>query len=797
MTEANGLEPEIKALRERLSRLSEASLRINESLDFDNVLQEVVGAARELTTSRYGAITVFGEPGGLPDFIVSGITPEEHEELWNIPDGQRLFEYLSGVQDPLRIADLGTHLRSLGMPEFPLPVSVSSLLVAPLRSGGVGVGAIYLTKGAAGGEYTREDEETLAMFASQAVLVIANARRHREERRARTDLEALIETSPVGVMVFNARTGDLVSHNREIARIASRVHQPGVPLEETLKAVTVRRADGTEMSVQPLALAEAMAHGETVRVEEIVTGGPDGRSMTTLMNATPIRSENGSVETFVVTLQDMTALKQFERQRAEFLGMVSHELRAPLTSIKGSSTTLLGALSVLDPVETVQLIRIIDAQADRMRDLISELLDVARIDTGALSVVPEPVVVASLVDEARNTFLSGGGRENIAIDLEPDLPLVMADRPRAVQVLNNLLSNASKYSDESSPIRISAIRDGTHVELSVADRGRGVPAERLTQLFSKFSRFESDEGGRDIQGSGLGLAICRGIVEAHGGRIWAESDGRGLGTRFAFTLPIAEESEIDTTPEPPSSRRLQRTESDQPRILAVDDDPQTLRYVRDALAKARFDPIVTADPGQALTLLETSPPDLVLLDLVLPEIDGIDLMKAMLEVTDVPVVFLSGYGRDEIISRALEAGAADYVVKPFSPTELVARIRAALRRRTALSPSEPSEPFVLGDLTINYGERWVTVAGHPVDLTATEYNLLVELSVNAARVLTHEQLLRAVWGMGTPGGRGTIRTAVKRLRRKLGDDASNPRYILSVPRVGYRMGKGEGAEDNR
>ena len=297
-------------------------------------------------------------------------------------------------------------------------------------------------------------------------------------------------------------------------------------------------------------MAEAMSAGETVRVEEILIEAPDGHRLTTLMNATPIRSEGGDVDAFMVTLQDMTQLEQVERQRAEFLGMVSHELRAPLTSIKGSAATLLESLGVLDPAETVQLIRIINSQADRMRDLISELLDIARIETGALSIVPEPAVLERLVDEARNTFLSGGGRDNIIIDLEPMLPLVMADKPRVVQVLTNLLSNASKYSEESSPIRLAAIRKGFHVELSVADRGRGVPAERLAQLFSKFSRLEGDEGGREILGSGLGLAICRGIVEALGGRIWAESDGPGLGARFAFTLPVAEDTATVATETP-------------------------------------------------------------------------------------------------------------------------------------------------------------------------------------------------------------------------------------------------------
>ena len=177
----------------------------------------------------------------------------------------------------------------------------------------------------------------------------------------------------------------------------------------------------------------------------------------------------------------------------------------------------------------------------------------------------------------------------------------------------------------------------------------------------------------------------------------------------------------------------------------------------------------------------------VLLDLMLPGTDGIELMKDILGAGDVPVIFLSAYGRDELIARAFDMGAVDYVVKPFSPTELAARIRAALRKRAA---SEPSEPYVLGELKIDYAERSVTLAGRPLPLIAMEYRLLAELSANAGRLLTYEHLLERVWGEKSSGDLRPMRTIVSKLRRKLGDDADNPTYIFTEPRVGYRMPKG-------
>ena len=791
MEQADDQAREIAELRDRLSRLSEASLRINESLDFDTVLQGVLDSACSLTGARYGVITLLDESGQVQDFVTSGLTAQEHRRFTDLPEGMMFFQYLSNIQEPLRLRDFHSHIRSLGLPEFQPPMAVSTplpFLAAPIRHLGESVGAFYV--GEKDVEFTPEDEETLVMFASQAALVIANARRHRDEQRARADLETLIDTSPVGVLVFDAKTGGVTSVNREARRIVSGLHMPDGSAEQLLDMLTFRRADGREVSLEEFPLAQALSTGETVRAEEIVIEVPDGGSVTTLVNATPIRSEGGEVVSVVVTLQDMTPLEELERLRAEFLGMVSHELRTPLAAIKGSAATLTEAASDLDPAEMLQFFRIIGEQSDHMRDLIGDLLDVARIETGDLPVAPVAADVASLVDEARSRFQSGGGRNNLRIDLSPELPLVMADGRRIIQVLNNLLSNAARHSHEASAIGVSAVREGYHVAVSVTDEGRGIAAERLPHLFRKFSRIDGEDRRRDIAGSGLGLAICKGIVEAHGGRIWAESDGPGLGARFTFTIPVAGDAAIGAANLLVRSSRVERERT---RILAVDDDPQTLRHVRDALTNAGYVPVVTGDPEEALSLVEANDPHLVLLDLMLPGTDGIELMRGILDMADVPVIFLSAYGQEETIARAFENGADDYVVKPFSPTELVARIKAALRKREAPEWAEPSEPYVLGELTIDYAERRVTLAGRPVQLTAIEYGLLFELSANAGRVMTYDRLLQRVWDLRRSGDSRRVRTAAKQLRRKLGDDANNPTYILNEPRVGYRMEKGEEA----
>ncbi len=186
-------------------------------------------------------------------------------------------------------------------------------------------------------------------------------------------------------------------------------------------------------------------------------------------------------------------------------------------------------------------------------------------------------------------------------------------------------------------------------------------------------------------------------------------------------------------------------------------------------------------PGEIADLIRAEKPKLVLLDLMLPGTGGIELMAEIPELSDLPVIFISGYGRDETITRAFEAGAADYIVKPFSANELPARVGAALRARAG------SAPFVLGALAIDYVRRRVTVNGHAVALTATEYEILRILSVSAGQVVTSESLLSQAWDAREPTDTDRVRAFVRQLRAKLDDEAARPADIFNERGVGYRM----------
>ena len=272
---------EIERLRARVTTMSEVSRRITESWDLDTVLQEVEDGARSLTDARYGAVGVFDDSGQVRQFITSGMTPEERQLLGSLPQGLGILGYLNEIREPLRLADLTSHARSVGFPENHPPMR--TFLGAPIRHLGEPVGNIYLTE-KEGGEFSEEDEETLVMFASQAAVAIGNALRHGEERRARDELEterrrleALVESSPVGVMVVDADTRTFASVNQEAERILGMSPEPGSTLVRYHEVAIYRRTDGEKYESQERPLARALDRGEVVRAEEIMFDLPDGR----------------------------------------------------------------------------------------------------------------------------------------------------------------------------------------------------------------------------------------------------------------------------------------------------------------------------------------------------------------------------------------------------------------------------------------------------------------------------------------------------------------------------------------
>ncbi len=775
-----------------LTRFSKACLRIASMSELGSILQEVIDSACVLTGARYGVLLTFNESGGVGDLITSGITLEERLRLGDPPKGLGLLGFLNEIEGPLRLADISGHPSSVGFPENHPPMK--TFLGSPLRFQGERIGNIYLTEKKGGGEFSQEDEELLVMFAAHAAVAIANSRLLSEAQRTRADLEALLNISPVGILVFDGKTGVLKSANDETRRVFGSLKQTSRTLEEIIQVVPLRRANGSDIPVEEIPPMRALKKGESVSADEVVFHLPDGRGITTLVNARPVYGEDGNPMSVVATIQDISPLEEIKRQRAEFLGDVSHQLRTPLAAIKGSTSTLLSLSYPPGPTETRQFLRVIDEQADRMHNLINDLVDMTQIETGTLSVNAEPVQIADLLEEARDAHVRAAESSgSVELVIPSTLPRVMADRRRILHVLRNLLVEVSGYSSRSPMVRISASPSDFHVAVTVENQGVGAGSGSPQQQLERISSVAAGVAERANGTGGLGIAICEGIVEAHGGRLSVKGEG-GRGNGFTFTLPLADDAALAAGTEPGLSGANLNAPRGQIRILAIIENPETGRYVRNTLLQGGFTAVVIGDLDEAERLIENQKPRVVILE---PTLAGAERFEALVRVrgfTDAPIIVVAGHGWEQHIGHAFELGASDYITLPCTSSELLARVGVALRMGSVAGWREPSSPYLYGDLVIDYLERQVTVAGRPVHLTATEYKLLTELAMAAGRVLSHERLLSLVWGPLHNDDPRIVRTYVKELRRKLGDDAVHPTYIFTRIGVGYRMPRPATAE---
>ena len=224
-----------------------------------------------------------------------------------------------------------------------------------------------------------------------------------------------------------------------------------------------------------------------------------------------------------------------------------------------------------------------------------------------------------------------------------------------------------------------------------------------------------------------------------------------------------------------------------PRILIVDDDPIIRKFVRANLEARDYETLMAIDGAEAFRVVEKELPDLIILDIMMPNVDGFEFCQRLREWSGIPIIMLTARGELTDKVRCLDMGADDYLTKPFGVEELLARVRAVLRR-TVAAHTTPSPPnFELGNVNINFTERRVTVAGREVKMTPTEYSLLRELVLNADKVLTHAILLGKVWGPEYSQEREYLRVFIGRLRRVIEPNPEKPAYILTVSGVGYRL----------
>lgn len=408
-----------------------------------------------------------------------------------------------------------------------------SLLCLPLRAGGRVWGLLRL-HGRRRAAFDARESRLLAFIGSQLGLAIQRARL--QEQIAQLLLRIEEERASFDSLMRGLVDGlVLVGDDEHIAYWN--------PSAERLLGIPAALAVGRPLSVighQVLAAAQDPAPAEEAlrRAVEDVAACPQVEfsleapaSCTIQARIFPLAGRGG----FGIVLRDVTAERHLDEIKSQLLSTVSHELRTPLASIKGFASTLLRNDVEWDPAVQREFLQIIDQEADRLAELIANLLEMSRIEAGVLRIDREWMDLAPHLLEVVNEMRLKAAGRTFVLDVPEELPPVYADARRIRQVLHNLLENAAKYSTDGE-IRVTVRLNDGEVRVSVSDRGMGIAPDQLQRVFDRFYRVDTP-AARRAGGAGLGLSICKGMVEAHGGRIWAEST-LGAGSTFHFTLPI-------------------------------------------------------------------------------------------------------------------------------------------------------------------------------------------------------------------------------------------------------------------
>lgn len=389
------------------------------------------------------------------------------------------------------------------------------------------------------------------------------------------------------------------------------------------------------------------------------------------------RLEADYAERYRELLDTNRRLRQIAHQKKELLGICAHDLRIPLQAVLGHTRLLLSGDRGEIPRPAKENVESIRSQAARMAELLDDLLDVHALETGRLELKPRPLDLAQLVRETCDALdlEAGERRVELQVHVPPGGVRVHGDTSKLREVVANVVGNAIRYSPpgESVEVRVEVADDGGG-RVVVSDRGPGIPDDMLARLVAGIPT----PRGEGVEGRGLGLAIAREIVMLHGGRLDATSE-LGAGSTFVVELPrraaAAERpAQIGTlTPSPRPPRK--------PRVLVVEDDPDVRMLLADLLEEDHE--VIEAEDGeQGVEMARAERPDVVLLDLFLPRLDGfgaLEEIKRDARTADIPVLFLSAERDETARVRGLELGAADFVVKPFSAVELRARIARTLR----------------------------------------------------------------------------------------------------------------------
>lgn len=517
-----------------------AALEIASELSLKTVLQRLVDLAREVVPARYAALGVSNEQGRILQFITSGISQAERAAIGDPPRGHGLLGALIRERKPIRVDVMSEDGRSVGFPPNHPPMR--GLLGVPITFRNKVLGNLYLTERVDGDSFSDEDQANLLVLAAYAGAAIDRATLFREVeaaslRRAeqRDQLRVILNNLPSGVLIQSAANDEVeLANNGAIEMLLGSTSGTG-QIPTYGRDYTFLAMDGTDLPYDERPGTRAMK-GTIVRNQQLSLSRKDGRVLPLLCQATPLRDADGTIRSAVIVLQDVTRLKEAEQLKDDFMSLISHEFRTPLTAIHGGAYLLSRQGDSLDEATRLDLLGDIVTESDRLERMMSNMLSLVAIQAGRLRASTEPVLVDPLARKVASEVQARSPRHQLVVDLPGELPLLEGDPELLAQVFRNLYENAVKYSPGGGKIVTGGTSDGYSVTLTVSDQGLGIAPDQVVRVFERFHRAGADP---HIRGMGLGLYLCRLLIEAQDGRIAASSPGPGKGSTFSVTLPIA------------------------------------------------------------------------------------------------------------------------------------------------------------------------------------------------------------------------------------------------------------------
>jgi PAS domain S-box-containing protein len=520
--------------REDLLRLLDDSQAITEAVarlsvdGIDAVLRTVVQRSMRATGAAMGALGIGTEPGEpFEPWVHVGVAPDTVRAIGRTPRAVGTLALPAVRGEVLRVEDVHAHPAFRGLP--PGHPDVRSYLAVPIVLGERRLGNLFLAN-KAGGPFTEADERVVQALAGRAASAIEIARLYEAEALQRGWLERVLDQIPEPVVIADeAGVPRRLNAAARALAVPDAAHASGHPLR-------LRAADRAELAPDEHPEVRAAVSGETLVGLELAIEAPDGTVVPVLASAAPVATAAG-VRGAVVVLQDIRPIKELERLREEWSAIVAHDLRQPATTIGLTTDLLLRGGGEGLPAPVLDRLRTIGAASRQLRRLITDLLDVSRIEAHRLAVQPRALDVGELVRRVAGQLAVTLGDHELRIEA-PAGAQAWADPGRVEQVLGNLLSNAAKYGAPGTPITVAVAPGAAEVTVSVTNLGAGLLPEEIPTLFSRFGRTARARAS-EAPGVGLGLFIAKGIVEAHGGRIAVESE-TGAATTFSFTLRAAD-----------------------------------------------------------------------------------------------------------------------------------------------------------------------------------------------------------------------------------------------------------------